>query len=630
MKIKFQREKYTEQLGNETRLLLMRDGAKNSELLWHSSKKTVAKIDGTGVIKCDGVGASVITAQIKGTEITAECELSVVDLPCNNHSLVEKHNRYVLDKFRRPKKIPMPVNAKELFDAHMDDLEAIAKKEYEQTGMWYLVRSETLGYEGNDEGATSTIYNGLQIKYRFDQLPNYSSENHRKAVEYWQSWQNSETGVFINPRFDDPQNPKDLKSELEKASGTQKGITGMIGSLGAEPLYPDYSALSTDEIDLEMLWDSLVERGPGFASSYAGKMASIMKSRYEQGDRWIKYLLENFTSVLISKLKPESGLTKVDGFHDYPNSENTLKMLGRIIGYLGVQNLPHMMKMTDTLLKFHHEMMWGGSPGCLRNYTDMLIWCLFYNDYRREEIYEAIEEMATAIKYVPEEPWGNKGYRMHNIRLAGTLLNWDGMNDDNLLFTGGLPLWGLAYRFQAFVGPFGHWINLEDKEPCEVAGHPDFEYEKYGLEARTAEMRRSVIKNKCEPVEQDGWHYVELNKNTSASHATLSCENMAFGKPDFAGMKKVFLKQSVELKGTADYKMPFLKVKFKGSFDIYLNGVLIKRIVPEILIKQWGWCGFLISKEQRHALRDGLNIISVEFTKHEPDSYISVGVIDWF
>ena len=53
------------------------------------------------------------------------------------------------------------------------------------------------------------------------------------------------------------------------------------------------------------------------------------------------------------------------------------------------------------------------------------------------------------------------------------------------------------------------------------------------------------------------------------------------------------MKQIVNLENTADYKNPFIKVAFKGTFDIYVNGTMIMSVVPEILIKEWGWCAFL-------------------------------------
>ena len=562
--------------------------------------------------------------------MSAACEFVALDLPSDDGKLYRKYNMMVMNKLRRKDSVPPPVDVPKIIRhlEYNEEYEAIARKEYEETGKWFFVRSEAVGgISKDDASATSMVYRSLGTM-DITKMPNYSAENHQKAIEYWQSWQHPGTGVFINPRIDDPQNPdpKKLAVLLSEVGASQKSNASVMGMLGADPIYPPYLPTSSDDMDLDELWDTVVIRGPGFKSSAAGKQFSMLNARYERGERHLIYLIENFISTLVRRLTPESGMTKVDGFHDYPNSENSLKLMGRVVQYRGVRNLPYMKKMVDTLLTFRDEIRWGGSPGCARNYTELLLLGAFYHDYRRDEVIEAVEYIAEGIKYVPSDV--SMGYRRYNIALASTVLNWDGIEP---AFSGTMSLWGLADKQRYFMGPYGRWLNMEDKEPHEIIGHPDFDFEKYGLETENAEMEKRIIYNKCKAIEPYEWYYGDGETVYGPQFFALqTTEFMKLGHPDFKNPEKILLKKSVVLDGTADYQCPFLKVKFKGAFDIFINGVLIMKVLPENIEKEWNWCGFYIRNDQRHALRDGINVISVVFTDWTPDSYISVGVIDWY
>lgn len=547
-------------------------------------------------------------------------------LPYKDHKLMYEHTQRVIDKRQRSQKTPMPENIKIFYDRQMDRMEEIARKEFDETGLFYFVRGGIYPETSSDDSSASgTVYGTLLYKYKLEELPNYSPESYKKTTKFWQSWQNPETGIFINPKTDDPKNPKDIEALKKEFALGQKGIIGLFAHLGIDPLYPPFSMVEQEEVDLEELWKLVeVQDGHHYAASHSGKMAELLNLRYDAGEKEFHYLLENYMGVLAGKLLPQSGLVQEDEFHDYPHSENTLKLMGRIIGYMGLENLPYMMKMTDTIIKFSDEMRWGGSPGNLRNMSELLGHCYYYHDYRRDDICKAMEILASAVDPDNGIYQYNAGYTLGLVHHAGFVLNWENMNHAVNGYRCGMP-----FRHRYFVCPYGHWVNIEQNLSHEVIDHPDYDYEKTGMEIRTVEMRKKAIYNKCAPIEAEEWYYIESPKYPTSFHGTLSPEGMSFGKPDFAGMKKVYLKQAVNLSGTAEYKMPFIKANFKGCFDIYLNGVLISRVLPENIVKQWGWCGFYIDRDNRHALRDGLNLITVEFTDWAPDSFISVGVIDW-
>lgn len=133
------------------------------------------------------------------------------------------------------------------------------------------------------------------------------------------------------------------------------------------------------------------------------------------------------------------------------------------------------------------------------------------------------------------------------------------------------------------------------------------------------------------PVKYDYVYFTDIPDFTENDEFIRSNDlgRMLYGNPDYSAGRNLLLKFPVQLKDVDSYVNPMLKVRFKGIFDIYLNGVLIKELSPEMNKKEWDWCGFYIRKDQRHALKEGENWIAVKFKEQFDDSYVSVGVIDW-
>jgi hypothetical protein len=375
-------------------------------------------------------------------------------------------------------------------------------------------------------------------------------------------------------------------------------------------------------IDTQAMWNLLVENEVGFAASFSGKLASGLSGRFDGGDYTVEFLLCAYFSSLAAKVRPESGLTKVDGFHDYPNSENTLKAVGRIMGYHGLQNMPYMEKMADTLIKFREEMAWGGSLGLMRNMSEMCIWCAIYSDYRRDELREAVKTMAEKVPYYKT----NRPYFDGVMIAADSLFNYNVAPEHRLYLHSSGTHFGLPLKSHLFLCPYGRWTNIEQRRPHEMISHPDYDYEKYGFEARNRELKKRIIYNKCSIIENDDWYYTTRPDDDFLTNPDTTGLN--HGAPDYTA-GKLTMKQIVNLQDTAGYENPFIKAAFKGTFNLYLNGTMIVSVVPDILIKEWGWCGFFIDDARRHSLKDGENVIAVEMTSSFPDSYVRVGLIDW-
>ena len=617
------------------------EGAEGVEIVWTSSDESVASIYASGFIQVVGDGSAVLTATAKNTGISAECELISKYLPYFDTELMGVENVKVLRRAQAGLSNPMPQQVKDFLEYYFGEAERIAEEEYRETGRWFYIRPERTGApKGAIDSATTLIYNILTQKYELEETPNYSKENWNKAVAYWQSWQNKETGLFFSPELADPKNPGDPDELKKQFTQGQKGMSGLFGLLKASPLYPMYSAANADVMDYDSMWADATPRNEenSFNSSAAGKHCSHLNLRIHGGDTDLLPFFEAYVSCILSLRRAETGITKYDRFHEYFASENNIKMLGRLIGYMGIRNLPYIMTMADSMIKYKDEILWGNVNGNIRNMIELCYYSILYHDYRRDELFAAIEHLSQFVDLKKGEPLGSYGYMFFGMCECGTYLNWEGFPRKLYAFTDGYR-WGLPFHYRYFMGPYSRWMNAELKEPHEIIGHPDFDYEKSGMETETTEMRKWAIYNKIQPIgyqmgyhEPDArgdihWYYT--TEPAKDFHTDPSTTGLCYGKPDFSG-DLVSLKAVVQLKDVSQFKMPFLKARFKGIFNVYLNGEVVKSLPTGMWRKEWErWVGFYIPKAQRGAIKEGENIITVEFTRQFEDSYISIGVIDW-
>jgi predicted ATPase len=84
------------------------------------------------------------------------------------------------------------------------------------------------------------------------------------------------------------------------------------------------------------------------------------------------------------------------------------------------------------------------------------------------------------------------------------------------------------------------------------------------------------------------------------------------------------LARSFELK---DVKLqdPYLKAKWKGKFEILLNGISVRKLSGDFP----DYCGLRLSKKATQALRKGKNILSVRLKHPDATPLPDLGLIDW-
>ena len=638
--------------GEIKRLIATAEGEdKFPEVAWSSSDESVVKVDVYGGLHIAGEGAAVVSAKHEESGAEASCDVVHRYYPYMDDALTRKYNLQVIKAATPKNSTPAPEYITKFLETNHRMFFDVIEREWKITGQWMYIRAEAdMPHKmQTSAGATNIVLSILTTFIGIKELPGYSEENLQSAVRFWQATQNIQTGLFFPPENGYAPAKKMTADVLGNRPANQFEYVELLERMGAKPLYAVLEgkqfgrALGIQKApELEKVWDVVLphfkkDLEAAHGASATGACLSKMACMYEHGQKDIVHWLEGYGSNMLSYIRPETGTTKLGLFKNYGGSENTLKMLGRVIGYWGVCNLPYVRKLADSMIKHQVEIKEGAVPGNIRNMIELTYHPLTYHNYRRDELIEAIAYMSGSLEEYLATQAEFCGYCLFTIRECATALNWDGFRDDTYLTEG--PKWGIPFGFRLFVGPFGRWLNLEEKEPYEIGGHPDYEYEKYGMEAVTEEMRRRKIYPKCEergwllydtssPVFTDEvyWTGGEVDEDFLKSE---SSEGMELGVPDYTG-PKVTMKFDLDLKDVGNYKNPFFRIRFKGTFDLYLNGVLMKSIPTQMFKQEWQWCGMNIKKDQRHVLREGENLIAIKFTTQYPDSYISVGVIDWY
>ena len=84
------------------------------------------------------------------------------------------------------------IRLKEFNDKYTQYCLKRAEAEYKTHGRWFYCEDKK-EFRGNirwDEVITARVFMQLSLHYgSLEKIPNYSKENHQKAIEFWQKWQ---------------------------------------------------------------------------------------------------------------------------------------------------------------------------------------------------------------------------------------------------------------------------------------------------------------------------------------------------------------------------------------------------------------------------------------------------------
>lgn len=520
---------------------------------------------------------------------------------------------------RRQTPTRMPEWLRRLRTSYRARLAATAQRCHEETGMWFFARGAA---RDTDEQESYAVWADLLYFGDLRSLPGYSPENHRKAVEFWRSWQNLQTGRLYNPLYQDPQKPEMTRSapgnrgDYSPERINVKYVASILTKLGAGlPLPLNTDAQADSGVDtFDRMWQWL----PQWMTSPAGAFPVAAARELDAGllDRLPE--VEAGMGALVRAYNRETGMWRPEPLAGFPwrdyQPSSGFKIISRICGYVGMENFPKSVLETgiDNLLAHKSELY--DHPATARNYGETFAHHLTLTDYRREEQLAAMEECLNGFR--KPEHWENTGdgaYCVFGSGLIGAFMNWEDLPFDQALGEWQRFAHGSAMKWRFVADPFGHWVNAMRKEPQAVLGHPAYDLARYGLKARNREhWSREVI---------------DIIPQREAS-----LEQTGGGE---GGMAEIVFTLTPEQ--TAQIEAPCLKATWSGAYDVSLNNSPVKQVRYNLPDVPAGW---LVPESAAATLRAGENRVQMHLIgpgkEQKPGAplssarpFIRIGLFDW-
>lgn len=537
--------------------------------------------------------------------------------------------QFILEE-RLKKPLPIPPWVKTYLDKRFDEAIEAAEWAYRTTGRWFFIPSgdnpyTEIGIRRWDECETSGVYGRLLQRMRLTELPNYSVKNHREAVKWWQSWQNSETGRFYNPIYVDPEHPEVKRKEdpvYDQYGSNEKYIPGVLKLLEASPLYPvqlhgnakegqfDYDAM-LHFIEVDKIYN------------HGGKMLNELLRRIDKGESEGIPFAEYAIACAVDWIDPEIGIINRPGrgWGEYSALEPTLKTLGRMIGQQGIENMPpdKMRAFADFIIAKQPEFVSLGQAGNIRNTAELMLLAMAVSDYRKEEIMQALIEHSKSL----EDPnlWEKTGYPAHACALIGGMIWWEEYSPDK----GPGPELGGEFGHRIVMGPYHRWANLIKKGPDERAESEDYDYRRFGLKYRNQEHWARRVHEIIPTLSESGEHWRFSDKPVPADWTGRDFDDASWqsGPPPFGENEHLHLRRAFVLEDMP-VEHPWLRADWDGIFNVFINGFPVKST-----IRKWNKAGWYIPEQAAASLKPGRNIVAVECVRTDPASFIDIGLIDW-
>lgn len=522
----------------------------------------------------------------------------------------------------------MPAWLKREHNAYRDRLLALAEKGYADTGTWFLTRGAA---RGTDEMETKAVWVDLLQFMKLEDLPGYSKENHRKAIEFWQSWQNRKTGQLYNPLYQDPAQPQvkrqspGNRDDYTPEKINLKYVPKILDALGAELPLPIPGIATQVRADtganiFDHLWESIALR----RASHAGVFPVDAAMELEAGDTSEIPQIEAGMGALLRGYSSETGMWRSEPLTGFPWREylpsSDFKIIARICGYLGMENFPESVLKTavDNLLAHRDELY--EHPAMARNYGELFAHYLMLSDYRREEVLDAMEACLegfrnpdTNMLHPLWESTDTSTYCIFGSGMIGAFMNWKDLPLDQAITEWQRFVHGCHLKWRFLAGPYGNWVNVIPKRPEEIADAPGHDAALHGVKARNRmHWGRRVV----EIVSADA---VPLKRNEEEEDQ-LAVFEFHLSQADLNRLKA-----------------PYLKACWNGDFDISLNRVPVKQVrynLPDV------FAGLHVPLEAAETLRTGTNVVEARRvgpgkwpTPGAPRStatpFIQLGLIDW-
>ena len=467
-----------------------------------------------------------------------------------------------------------------------------AESEYKKHGRWFYCedRREFGGGIRWDEVVTYRTYWQLYANYgALEKIPNYSKKNHEEAIKFWQSWQKKD-GAFYNMFTGRGGSAK--HSDQVQCNSKYIPPPNIMGMLGCKPFYKSgtYGAAKPDVA-------ACLKQVAGGQMNAGTAIVAVMMKMIHAGETEYIPDVERAVELAVARISPRTGMFTGGGnWSGYGTTAETMKGLLRLIGYMGVENMPYRHVRADTIIA-NQTAMRKGAVSVKRNTAEMMVQCLLESPYRSDELLKALDGHSKAISAGGANSHMKGDYTAYVFVMFGPYLNWKGY--DGMAPRTPFPT-GVADDYRVEVGPFGRCANIIKKRPEELLWHKDFTYARYGLRARnTAHEKRKVID--VVPASSEGWAKSTDSKGRAVLTRTLKLEK-------------------------AKLENPYLKIKWSGGdIEILLNGVLVKKKLAGL--KDFG--AVHIPDEARKTLKTGENALVVRSVGKAGALNASAGLIDW-
>ncbi|MDD5708491.1 MAG: hypothetical protein PHR35_21430, partial [Kiritimatiellae bacterium] len=403
------------------------------------------------------------------------------------------------------------------------------------------------------------------------------------------------TGRLYNPLYQDPQRPESKRhtpgnrGDYSAETVNVKYIPNILAALGAELPLPchieAHAALGEDTFD--RLWAAMAE----WSSSHAGMFPVTAALELEKGEVDRIPQIEAGMGALIRAYSRETGMWRPEPLRDFPWRDyppsSGFKIVGRICGYLGMENFPADVLRTavDNLLAHRGEL--HAHPAMARNYGETFLHFILMSDYRREEQLDAMEECLEGFR---DPRWweqtGDGSYCMFSSSQVGPYLHYRELSDHSpqKQASQAFDLHGCRLRWRFVADPFGHWVNVMPKEPEAVFGHPRYDITRHNLKARNQAHWAKKVTELAPP------RNVALRLNADG----------ATGE----GSLRFHLAREQQA-AAADL---LLKASWRGAYDVRLNGERVKQVRYDLPDLPAGWT---LPAAATGTLRAGDNIVTV-------------------
>jgi hypothetical protein len=335
---------------------------------------------------------------------------------------------------REPAKTPQWVNA--IPDSIGDIL--VERHLYKDGEVWGLAkRDPALNYQSKrekqmyDEIGSAVFISYVKEFNLYDKVGGWSEEARKKAIKFWQSWQDPNTGRFI-----DPCEPDRVVNE--------KYIVGILKDLGSESLYPHTTTSDTGKIDTKVFLERTKddpdwEKGGWGVGSHTGFMAVEICNAINNGQTELIPDLEKGLEQILTHQDPHSGLWGPPTAYLSDRIGGTLKVVGRVYFALGMK-VPYTRELADLLIEHQKNGDWFkclGDPCVQRNVVEVAAYCLEASDYRRQELLETLKSIVEDYR-----AWVDKDSRtllrrndpnspginvaiIYSLGICGAYLHWE-------------------------------------------------------------------------------------------------------------------------------------------------------------------------------------------------------------